>query len=252
MLHAMTTPKAAGVTLSGDLDDFNELYDALAELIGDENEYELYGAARIRVLGFMYDLRHAFQGDREVVATANGMNHEIMKYQGVVTPEKNVTFAFNTVWVEMIFVVAVLNDFILLHTRKIEKANPIGEKMLRPKIIYNPAIAYVRHFQAIVMRALKDTVSENAYVRLVNAMVHDYTYYGGYATQFVDQLAIKYIGMDNEKRLNNLTRFANQIVNRSGDYRKMMTDLLETAAQYHCSIEDLRLEGSAYPEEIDW
>ncbi|MFT8390088.1 MAG: hypothetical protein ABF586_08705 [Sporolactobacillus sp.] len=252
MLQAETTPNAAGVALRGDWDDLNQLYDSLSELIGDEGEHERYEAARIQVLGFMYDLRHAFEGSRDVRVEENGMTREIMKYHGIVTPEKNVYFSFNTVWLEMLFVLAVLNDFILLYSKKIDKGAYIGERMLRPKVAYQPAIAYTRHFQAVVLEALKKTVSESAYVRLINAMTHDYMYYGGYAVQFIEKLTIRYLDMDREKRLKNLTRFGNQIVNRSGDYPKMLQQLRQAAMQYQCSIDELHLAESDYPETIDW
>ena len=64
MLSVKTTENLAGVTVSGTYWDLNALYDALTNVIGEEESYPEFEACRIRVLGLCYDIRHAYQGDR--------------------------------------------------------------------------------------------------------------------------------------------------------------------------------------------
>jgi hypothetical protein len=74
MIFLKNTPKHTGVTIYGDYMDFENLYDALHEIVGDENEFPRFHSARIRVLGVCYDLRHALMGDREIEFVDNGID----------------------------------------------------------------------------------------------------------------------------------------------------------------------------------
>lgn len=65
MLTLHNIPNLAGIEISGDYLDLDTLYLALHTIVGDEGEYGDYEGARLRVLGVMYDIRHAFQGVRE-------------------------------------------------------------------------------------------------------------------------------------------------------------------------------------------
>lgn len=59
MIYVTNTSNNAGVAIYGDCLDFDALYEALHIVVGDEDEYVRYKAARIRILGVCYDLRHA-------------------------------------------------------------------------------------------------------------------------------------------------------------------------------------------------
>ena len=56
MLSVKTTEKLAGVTVSGTYWGLNALYDALTNVIGEEESYPEFEACRIRVLGLCYDI----------------------------------------------------------------------------------------------------------------------------------------------------------------------------------------------------
>ncbi|WP_407081839.1 DUF6904 family protein, partial [Psychrobacillus antarcticus] len=62
MISMQNTPNRLGVTTTGDFQDFEELYEALHTIVGEEMEYIHYDAVRIRVLGVCYDIRHALMG----------------------------------------------------------------------------------------------------------------------------------------------------------------------------------------------
>ena len=76
MIFVKNTPNNTGVAIHGDHMDFENLYDALHTVTGNEDEFVAYEAARIRVLGVCYDIRHALMGDREIEFVDNGMDVE--------------------------------------------------------------------------------------------------------------------------------------------------------------------------------
>ena len=60
MLSVKTTENLAGVTVSGTYWDLNALYDALTNVIGEEESYPEFEACRIRVLGLCYDMKRYY------------------------------------------------------------------------------------------------------------------------------------------------------------------------------------------------
>ena len=111
MIYVKNTPNNVGVSIYGDCLDFDMLYDALHTIVGNEEQYTAYEAARIRVLGVCYDLRHALMGDREIEFVDNGIDDEKRKHMSVLASDKNVYLKINVLWSEMLFVTMVLNDF---------------------------------------------------------------------------------------------------------------------------------------------
>ncbi|MFX3616606.1 MAG: hypothetical protein ACE3JK_03705 [Sporolactobacillus sp.] len=252
MLSAQTTANATGVMLTGDFDDFYELYEAMLAIIGEEGEYIEYAGARIHLLAFLYDLRHAYMGNREISLIDNQMTHDIMMRQSVVTSEKNVAYSFRTVWIEMIFIVSILNDFILLHAAKLAETNNM-EKMLAPKVMLDPDIAAVRRLQTAVLAEYRTMTSEETYTQFLKSITHFYTYFGGYMTQFIDKLSISYINLANrEERLEYLPIFIDQIIHRTGKYPEMLIQIRQTSALHQVPVSQIQFDDESYPQTIDW
>ncbi len=151
MIYLKNTPNNTGVVAYGDYMDFQELYDAMHEIVGDEGQYPWHETARHRVLGICYDIRHAIMGDRKIEFVDNAMDEDKMKFLGVITHKKNVYLAMHTLWPDMLFVTMALNDFILLRS----------EKCKYPQI--DVTITVVRKFQAAVVECIKETVSDASY-----------------------------------------------------------------------------------------
>ena len=68
MIIIETTPNLYGVSVKGDYNDLNELYDSLSRYLNFycENEESFPYNAYEYLLSLNYDLRHAYQGDREI------------------------------------------------------------------------------------------------------------------------------------------------------------------------------------------
>ena len=62
MIHVKMTNNYTGFKIIGNYDDFYELYDNKMIALGDECLNENIENARLHALGFLYDLRHAYQG----------------------------------------------------------------------------------------------------------------------------------------------------------------------------------------------
>ncbi|MGG3470968.1 hypothetical protein ABES02_26245 [Neobacillus pocheonensis] len=249
MIYLKNTPNYTGVTFFGDNMDFDELYEALHTIVGEEGDLPSYEGARLRVLAVCYDLRHSLMGNREVEFVGNGLHQDMMKHLSIVTNDQNVYFAFNVLWPELLFVTMALNDFVRLYAKKQAKNsyNPV----LEYRNIWDPAIAQVRLFQAAIAKCIKETISEASFSRTMKLMNKDYTWCANYATQYLDELNCDFIAMDKEKRLKNITIMAKRIAEEGRDYQEVKTAVLEAARKYNCSITNIK-SIVEYPEDIEW
>jgi len=118
MIFVKNTPNNTGVAVYGDYRDFSGLYEALHDIVGNEEEFSDHEMSRLRVLGVCYDLRHAMMGDREYEFVDNGMDDNTKRKLSVLTPDKNIYLKINVLWPELLFVMMALNDFILLYAKK--------------------------------------------------------------------------------------------------------------------------------------
>jgi hypothetical protein len=250
MIYVTNTPNNAGVAIYGDCLDFDALYEALHTVVGNEEEHMRYEAARIRVLGVCYDLRHALMGDREVEFIDNGMNKDRMRSMGIIAHDKNVYLKINVLWPELLFVTMALNDFVRLYAEKQAKNNYYA--MLDKRNIWDGSIAQVRLFQAAIAKCIKEVVSPASFSRMMNLLNHDYTWTDGYITQYLDVLNIRFINMDKEKRLKSIPTMAKRLNEHDKEYREIESVVLDGAREFGRPACDIRLEGIEYPEEIDW
>lgn len=239
MIYITNTPNNAGVAIHGDYLDFDELYEALHSIVGDEDEHLPYEAARIRVLGVCYDLRHALMGDREIELVDNGLDEDMMKRLSMIMPPKNLYLVINVLWPEMLFVIMALNDFVLLYQKKCKYPQ------------WDKNTAAVRKFQAAVAECIKQVVSEATYKRIINMMIRSYTWFDGYTTQYLDLLNHRFLNMNKDKRLKNLSITVKRLIEKDQEYRAIRSQVFEAARVNNCSADDMRLELD-FPDDIEW
>ena len=251
MLYAENTPNNLGVTLSGDQRDFDELYDSLHRLIGEEGEYEGFDAARIRILGFCYDLRHALMGDREYSFVDSGLDDHKKRTLGVLGPEKNLNLSFNTLWPEMHFVMLALNDFIILYMRHQKKTSFKDSLFRDPRLCWDKTVANVRMLQSAVSECLREILTEKAYAGLMNAMNGRYASSLFFTTQYIDLLNIRFIKMKKDKRLKSISAYGKRIAKQDDEYWDLTGEFRQAAKEHGTHILDLRL-NMEYPEEMEW
>jgi len=249
MIHVKNTTNNTGVTISGDFHDLDALYESLHKIVGTEGEWVNYESARLRVLGVCYDIRHALMGNREVSFVDNGLDSDKMKWLSIVANEKNVYYSFNTYWPEILFVTMALNDFVWLYAKKQAKSS--YDVMFDYRNIWDSTIATVRGFQAAIADCIKETIPETSINRVLKLMNGSYIWFDHYATQYIDELNIKFIEMTPEKRLKNITVMAKRIAEQGDRYQDVKAAVMEAARDYNCKITEIGHLGE-YPEKIEW
>lgn len=249
MIQVKNTRNDAGVTVCGDFHDFEALYDSLHTIVGDEWEWEAFEGGRLRVLGVCYDIRHAIMGDREVNFVENGLDPDKMRHLSIVANDKNIYLAFNVLWPEILFVTMVLNDFIRLYAKKQAKNN--YHTFSDYRTVWDSSIANIRSFQAAIANCIKETIPEASVNRVLKLMNDDYTWSDHYVTQYLDELNCKFIEMNAEKRLKNISIMAKRLKEMGSEYQAVKEAVLAAARKYNCNMTELRLT-TEYPEIIEW
>jgi hypothetical protein len=251
LIYAENTPNNAGLTIYGDFMDFDELYKALHTVVGEEDEHVTYEGARLRVLGVCYDIRHAIMGDREIEFVDNGIDEDKMRRLSTISNGKNLYLAVNVLWPEILFVNMALNDFVQLYAKKQSKNN--YDKLTDWRTIWDSNIAQVRLLQAAIAKCIKETISESSISRIMKLMVNDGTWFSDkYAEQYIDLLNCKFLEMDKEKRLKNITVMAKRIAEQDQEYRELKGQIVAAARENNRPITDMRIKNLEYPEDIDW
>ena len=99
MIYATPTQNLTGICLEGEYLDFYEMVESIYRMTGLEDDYyDPYWGVKNRLLGLCYDLRHAYQGDREVDFVDNGVDEQIEKWHGKILPKENVHFKVNVLF----------------------------------------------------------------------------------------------------------------------------------------------------------
>lgn len=250
MIQVISTPKEAGVSVLGDFEDIEGLYEALYEVVGEEGELERYSGARLRVLGVCYDLRHALMADRGVEFVENGLDADKKKRFGIMAPEKNVYYKIEVLWPELLFVVMVLNDFIWFYAKNRSKSSytPLTEW----RALWDPAISHVRMFQSAVAKCLKEALSEASYARVLKQMNRAYPWMEGYITQYVDMLNLRFLDMDRDGRQKSISIMAKRFAEKNKEYLMLEQEVMAASRRHQCSVEDIKMVGLDYPEDIEW
>lgn len=90
MIKLRHTPQMTGVRMTGDIDDFERLYDALHRIVGTEEDASTSGLydSRMHVLSLCYDLRHARMGHCSAEFQEHGLDAEQMKFLSIVGSSK--------------------------------------------------------------------------------------------------------------------------------------------------------------------
>jgi hypothetical protein len=242
MLTIAPTPHNAGVEISGDREDLNRLYDALAEIVDDESESgSEYEMPALNILAVNYELRHAWQGSRSIAFIANGLSPAAQQNLKKLGPQHNVYFVTRITVPEILFAIMALNDFVEIYSRKVKI----------PAL--NRDIQMVQLFQAEVTAALQSLLGPAAADRLARLVYGTVPRFCKYMTHYVEMLTGRYLRLAPEKRVQQILPLARRISERGADYQRFVRELEETAGELKCSPIDLEPENLP-PElnEADW
>lgn len=260
MIKIVNTENLTGVTISGTYDDIYEIYEAIEKVIGPETE----SLTTLRILGVCYDLRHCFMGNREIDFVENNFHVELQKYHEIIHPDTNVHFCVNILWLEVMFAVLALDDFVKRYgddktfNKMMKSAGITDEQMQYYNLTRFEDIALVRIFQEKVWRAFRDACGDAAFKRLYKkAKLEKYNYivtcnYVNFCTHYLDILEMEYINSKPEKREKLLATLVRKIIVQGDDYYQIYQDVSSYAIENNISRDQVRLSHVEYPDDVEW
>ena len=260
MIQVANTEHLAGVTVSGDYYDLDQLVDALHEITvndmsEDINKHDrLYINVSLRVLGVCYDIRHAVQGDRDIVTKDNGISEFHYEVHEKIVPRHNVYYSCNILYPEMILVMMALNDLVKLRMSKLAGSRYKFDAPFDKTVVWDRTISTVRLFQSAFQEAISGVLTKTSFARWRNVINDRAMEMRGIALPFIDYLNIEYLKMKGEVRSSKLSSIAKRLAEYYNDpvnneYRRAIDEFV---LEHNCDESDLRPEGLEYPDHVEW
>ena len=207
MLKVELTENYGGVTIYGDYNDLDHLYDSINYLIHGEpkniGEYTMQN----HLYGFLYDVRHAYQGQRGMELVDNYLSDSTREWFNVKEKEvtdKNVCFCFNYLLTDLLLDMVLIKYFIY---RVDKKENDI----------YNPHINMVNFFYSIVLNALTGLLTETRFNKVKNGVLDSVVSDKIFIPQWFEIISLDYANMNKGQRKKEFMHMADAIYNY-GDY----------------------------------
>lgn len=258
MILAKPTEHLTGITLEGEYQDFYEIVESIYRITGLEEDYnDYYWGVKNRLLGICYDVRHAYQGDRNVKLTDNGVHKELMKWHSMILPQNNVHFSVEIMFPEAVFVALAVPEMYVWSSRYYGSRTKKQEENAKfPVQRYSDYLrdkAILDWLSTTILQALADVIGDDELEKLLKFRGHLYEdHFARYVTQYIDKCNIEYLKTDPEKRKDKLRNIAKRIVQKPAAYDNMKRDLEYSAKEYKCSIYELHDPKLEYPENIEW
>lgn len=255
MIKVTPTGNLTGVSIQGDYCDFKQLIESIYNITGVGEEFgHPYYAVRNRLLAVCYDIRHASMGQRDIVTEENGMNTDIMKWQNMIVPERNVYFSANILFPEAIFVsLAVPETYTYSALDYGIKGNRADEGLPHiPYADYYTDRAVLDVLFAGIWQALGSVIGDEELEKILRSKEDSNENYVYYVSQYLDKCNIELLRTDVEKRKDKLKNITKRLVKKPKTYLNMENELKTYAREHSLSIYQLSYPGIEYPEEIIW
>ena len=255
MLQTKPTEHLTGITIQGDYEDFSNLVDSIYYITGlDDDPSEMYYGVKNRLLGICYDIRHAYQGDRNIVLIDNAMDENKMKWHGKKTPEQNVYYSVEVLFPEAIFVAAsvpkmyVFSD-IYYGSRAMKNEYHV------PPVPYSNLMRDKANLDVLcagIWQALGQVIGEEELEKVIHSYHHANESYMDYVTHYIDKCNIELLKTPDDKRIDKIRNIAKRIIKKPQAYFSMENDIRYWAKEYKTSIYELEDPKLEYPEDIEW
>ena len=187
MIKVKLTKNYTGFNIEGTFDDFYKLYENIYSILGYEQCKDLTEEdMRLHILGFLYDLRHAYQGDRYIYTKDNRLCDYHKEIYGIgKSVKKDVMYAFDYVVPELILDILLFKYF-ALKNKNISK--------------YDSRYNMVMFFYSLVIESLGE-ILDNDKVNEIKALLDD-TFMDEtiFFKQWFMKIAIDYIHMSPMKK----------------------------------------------------
>ena len=257
MISMQNTANLTGVSIRGDYYDSRSLVESFHDIAIDEyaDKNQEYIDVSTRLLGICYDIRHAYQGDREILLTENGMDESTMKSRGIITSKQNVYFQCNCLYPEMVYATIAINALIRIRMTKLTKKVQLDyDAYYNKNVIWDTTIITLRSFQSAFANCVREILSPNQYSRWLNHVSSRYCRIDMLALQYLDFINISYLHMTRDKRLKLFNQYSKRIVDFQYDDEHMEIDQIvtEAAKEYNSPKSQIGFEGVEYPEIVEW
>lgn len=242
MLKVELTENYAGVTIYGDYNDLDFLYDSINYLINGDSSSGGEYTMQNHLYAFLYDVRHAYQGDREAILVDNYMQDYKRKWLEIrkkdVT-EHNVYYCFNYLLPDIFLDMVLIKHFIRNFDKKVND-------------VYNPYINMVNYFYSLVLHSLENMLTETKFNKIKKGLLESVVTDSMFIPQWFEIISIDYSKMTKKQREKEFMHIMDAIYNYSDyeDYLKMKIDIEKLCKEKNCLLDDLHYED--YPEEIEW
>ncbi|MGN1382803.1 MAG: DUF6904 family protein [Eubacterium sp.] len=261
MISAKPTEHLTGVTIEGEFEDLYEMVESIYRMTGLEEDYDdCYWSVKNRLLGICYDIRHAFQGDRNVKLVDSGADDELVKWHSVDMPRQNLHYSVEVLFPEALFVAFSVPELYLPASVYYGKrARRLQKKAEHPREFVYKYADYVRDqamlgmLSSVILSAFAEVIGDEAFEKVMRLREKSYgDEYEHYATQYVDKCNIEYLKTAPAKRKDKLRNIAKRLIQKPDSYRNLLSDLESASREYRCSIHELQDPELEYPENIVW
>ena len=240
MIKVKLTSNYTGFNIEGTFDDFYELYDNIDYFLGVEECEDIFEEdMRLHILGFLYDLRHAYQGLRNIKAVENGLNDEQKVYYGISKSiKKDILYDFDYVVPELLTDILIFKHFAKSKTKNISEYDTN----------YNSVMA----FYSKVIDALQEILTENQ-VKKVKKLLSELPISERYwLRQWFMIVSIDYLKMTKKKRQKEMMHIIESICYSYlyDEYHEIQNEVERYAKENN--ISETEVEYGEYPEEIEW
>jgi len=264
MISASFTSQLAGIAISGNYDDLDELHTAIHEvaLPSDPIAGDPVGTGReirvsTRLLALAYDIRHAYMGDREIQFVPNRVRDGVADYLGISEDSGEIRYSVNVLYPEAIFELMAISYLIESYKGRLVGKRSFSEYDAKAfRIPLNKTIAVLRNCQATVAEAVKTELHQNSFSRWLKGVENGYMYVGGLIPQWVDRKNLEYYRASEKRRRSLIVKTVGDMSLlpwHDDDYQELFEAVTSFARENNCDISDVRCgKYDAYPQEIEW
>ena len=240
MIKVKLTQNYTGFNIEGTFDDFYELYDNIDYFLGIEECEDIFEEdMRLHILGFLYDLRHAYQGSRNIKAVDNGLNDEQKEYYGISKSIKNdILYDFDYVVPELLTDILLFKHFAKSKTKKMNE--------------YDTNYNSVMTFYSKVIDALQEILTENQVKRVRKRLSESPISERYWLKQWFMIVSIDYLKMTKNKRKREMMHIIESLCDSYlyDEYHEIKKEVEQYAKENN--IIETEIEYGEYPKEIEW
>ena len=251
MLTIKPTKKLMGVTIQGDYNDLQELQEAIYRMCGENDIDDPHYSIRNRLLGLCYDIRHAYQGDRDVELKDNAFTKELSEWHEIKADSKNVYYSVDVLFTEALFIAitvpSLFEDGLAYYGSKRKLS---GGRTGYKYSYYKTDIAYLSLLCSKIWGALEEVLDTKDFEKLMKLYECSNETYENYAAQYVEKLSRELDVTAVEKRKSKLNGIAKRLITKTNSYYAIEEFINDTAKECRCHPSALMLD-IPYPETID-